>query len=331
MYSISVVIPVYNGAATLPDLIERLGTVLPVITSKFEVLLINDGSKDNSWEVIKDQSEAYHWVYGLDLLRNYGQHGALLAGIREARHDLIVTMDDDLQHPPEEIPKLIKKLDEGYDVVYGSPARMRHSLWRNLASGLTKIALQGAMGVETARRVSAFRAFRTCLRKAFVSYQGSFTSIDVLLTWTTTQFASVEVEHHPRKLGTSNYTVWKLISHAINMLTGFTTIPLQLASLIGFFFTFFGILVFLYVVGRFLILGYSVAGFPFLASIIAIFSGAQLFALGVIGEYLARMHFRMMGKPPYGIRTRTGSYKDSSSDTLNIERDMDLNRITDRG
>lgn len=325
MHSISIVIPVYNSASSLPILIARLGKVMPSITPKFEIILVNDGSGDNSWEVILEQAKAYDWVHGLDLFRNFGQHSALLAGIREARYELIITMDDDLQHPPEEIGKLIKKLDEGYDVVYGSPARMNHSFWRNIASVLTKFALQGAMGVETARRVSAFRVFRTCLREAFASYQGSFISIDVLLTWGTIRFAAVEVEHHPREIGSSNYTVWKLVTHAINMLTGFSTLPLQLASLIGFLFTFLGVLVLFYVLGRYLVLGYSVPGFPFLASIIAIFSGAQLFALGVIGEYLARMHFRMMGRPPYGIRTKIGSSKNlrlgySSADEVELDR-----------
>lgn len=302
-HSISVVVPVYNSEQMLPELCYRLEGVLSSIAELYELIFVNDGSRDASWNVVQELVKEYTWARGIDLLRNYGQHNALLAGIREAKYEIIITMDDDLQHPPEEIPKLLAKIDEGFDVVYGSAPAMSHSLWRNAASALTKLALQSTMGVETARNVSAFRAFKTNLREAFATYRGAFISIDVLLTWATTRFASVEVDHHPRKHGSSNYTFWKLVAHAINMLTGFSTLPLQLASLIGFAFTLFGFVILAYVIVRFLVLGGSVPGFPFLASIVAIFSGAQLFALGVIGEYLARMHFRLMGKPPYVKRT----------------------------
>jgi undecaprenyl-phosphate 4-deoxy-4-formamido-L-arabinose transferase len=304
--SISVVIPVFNSESILLELLERLGNVLPQKTDIFEVILVNDGSRDRSWEVVHELADSYPWVRGIDLMRNYGQHNALLAGVREAKYEIIVTMDDDLQHPPEEIPHLLKKIAEGNDVVYGSPSKIRQSIWRKLASFLTKLALQSAMGVDSARQVSAFRAFKNHVSKAFSNYQSGFVSIDVLLTWATCRFAAVEVKHHPRKTGLSNYTFWKLVTHAINMLTGFSTLPLQLASLIGFAFTVFGFFVLAYVIGRYLMLGGSVPGFPFLASIIAIFSGAQLFAIGVIGEYLARMHFRLMGQPPYIVRTCTG-------------------------
>jgi undecaprenyl-phosphate 4-deoxy-4-formamido-L-arabinose transferase len=235
-------------------------------------------------------------------MRNYGQHNTLLCGIRQARYEVIVTMDDDLQHPPEEIPNLLAKLAEGYDVVYGTPQQEQHGFWRDVASQVTKLALQSTMGAETARNVSAFRAFRTRLRDAFANYQGPFVSIDVLLTWGTTRFAAIPVHHDPRRVGRSNYTFVRLVTHALNMMTGFSTWPLQLASLIGFAFTLFGLGVLVYVIGRYLIEGGSIAGFPFLASIIAIFSGAQLFALGIIGEYLARMHFRMMERPAYSVR-----------------------------
>jgi undecaprenyl-phosphate 4-deoxy-4-formamido-L-arabinose transferase len=238
-------------------------------------------------------------------MRNYGQHNALLCGIRMASNEVIVTMDDDLQNPPEEIPKLLDKLAQGYGVVYGTPEKERHGLWRDLASVITKLALQSAMGVGVARKVGAFRAFRTQLRDAFASYQSPFVSLDVLLTWSTTRFAAVPVRHDIRKEGLSNYTFRKLVTHALNMITGFSVLPLQLASVTGFVFTFFGLLVLVYVLARFLLQGSSVPGFAFLASMIAIFSGAQLFALGIIGEYLARMHQRTMERPVYAVRSTT--------------------------
>jgi glycosyltransferase involved in cell wall biosynthesis len=302
--SLSVVTPVYNSEASVAELCRRLGEVLPRVAMQHEIILVNDGSRDRSWEVIWELSSHSPTVRGLNLMRNYGQHNALLCGIRAARYDLIVTMDDDLQHPPEEIPRLLARLEEGFDVVYGAPTAEQNGPLRALASRITRLALSAAIGSEVAKNVSAFRLFRAQLREAFAGYQSPFVSIDVLLTWATTRFGAIAVAFQPRHSGSSNYTFGKLVRHALDMMTGFSTAPLQLASLIGFSCTLFGIGVFLYVVIRYCLEG-SIPGFPFLASIIAIFSGAQLFALGVIGEYLARMHFRSMKRPAYVVRTTT--------------------------
>ncbi len=215
-------------------------------------------------------------------------------------------MDDDLQNPPEEVAKLLAPLEEGVDVVYGRPEREAHGLLRDLASQITKLVLQKAMGAQTARHISAFRAFRTRLREAFAQYHSPYVSIDVLLTWGTSKFEAVVVNHEPRTAGRSNYTVGKLLTHAFNMMTGFSTWPLRLASFIGFAFTVFGGVVLLFVMVAYLLGRTRVSGFTFLASIVAIFAGAQLFAIGIIGEYLARLHFRMMDRPTYAVRERVG-------------------------
>lgn len=303
--ALSIVVPVYNSEQSLPVLVAALSEVFADYGAPFELILVNDGSRDQSWAVTQDLVQRHAWITGIDLMRNYGQHNALLCGIRAARYAVIVTMDDDLQHPPTEIPKLLTKLDEGYDVVYGAPQQEQHGLLRDLASQVTKFALQSAMGVQIARKVSAFRAFRREVCKAFANYNSPYVSIDVLLTWGTTRFAAVAVEHAPRRYGKSNYTLRKLIAHTFNMVTGFSVLPLQVASLLGFTFTLFGIGIFLFVIVRYLIEGGSVPGFPFLASIIAIFSGVQLFALGIMGEYLARMHFRSMERPAYAVKHQT--------------------------
>jgi undecaprenyl-phosphate 4-deoxy-4-formamido-L-arabinose transferase len=297
-----VVVPVYRSEAILPELVLRLEPVLVAIAENFELVLVNDCSPDRSWDVLCELAGQYSWIRPINLMRNYGQHNALLCGIRTARYEVIVTMDDDLQHPPEEIPKLLEELAGGYDVVYGTPAQEQHGLGRDFASWVTKLALQNVMGAEVARKVSAFRVFRAEVARAFAHYQGAFVSIDVLLTWGTNRFSTKAVRHDARKAGASGYTFRKLVTHAVNMMTGFSTVPLQFASLVGFLFTLFGIAVLVYVLGRYLVRGGSVPGFPFLASIIALFSGAQLFALGIMGEYLARMHFRMMERPSYVVR-----------------------------
>src|SRR5881296_155001 len=303
--SISVVTPVYNGEGSVGELCRRLAEVLPRISAQHEIILVNDGSRDRSWEMISELCSRSPVVRGLNLMRNYGQHNALLCGIRAAKYELIVTLDDDLEHPPEEIPRLLEQLEEGFDVVYGAPKAERHGLMRALASRITRLALGSAIGMNLAKNVSAFRVFRTQLREAFAGYQTPFVSIDVLLTWATTRFAAIPVVFQPRHSGSSNYTFTKLVRHALDMMTGFSTAPLQLASLVGFTCMFFGIAVFIYVFARYCVEG-SVPGFPFLASIIAIFSGAQLFALGVIGEYLARMHLRGMERPTYAVRGIAG-------------------------
>ena len=325
---ISIVVPVYNSQNILQELINRIDKA-PICSDSYhdksnqlEVILVNDGSKDQSWETINKLIQSYPWVRGINLMRNYGQHNALLCGVRASRFDITVTIDDDLQHPPEEIPKLLAKISEGYDVVYGTPIKQKHSLWRNLASYFIRLALQSAMGIENARKVSAFRAFRTQIRQAFESYQSPYVILDVLLSWGTTQFVTVPISHETRRTGNSNYDFKKLILHGINMTTGFTVIPLQLASLAGFCFALFGLLVLFYVIGRYLIEGGSVPGFPFLASIIAVFSGVQLFALGIIGEYLARIHFRIMEKPAYIIREERNcrNQEMTTKDITNDER-----------
>lgn len=303
-WGVSVVVPVYNSAGTLGTLAERLVPALRATGRPFEVILVNDGSRDGSWAAISDLVRVSGAIRGLNLMRNFGQHNALLAGVRAARYSVIVTMDDDLQHPPEEIPALLAKLDEGYDVVYGVPKRLPHSPWRNFTSRTTKRFMASAIGISGARQISAFRAFRTDLRRAFESYQSPTIFIDVLLSWGTTRFTSVKVRHDQRRVGRSNYTLGKLIRLAMTLLTGFSTKPLRLASFIGFGCTALGLLVLIYVVGRTLLQG-SIPGFPFLASIIAIFSGAQLFALGIIGEYIALTHNRLMERPVYVVREAT--------------------------
>lgn len=301
MNSLSVVIPVYNAEQSLEKLCDQLIPALELIAADFEVILIDDGSIDQSWSMISKLTSRDPHIHGIKLSRNYGQHNALLCGIRAAQFETIVTMDDDLQNPVSEIPKLLGKLDEGFDVVYGNPRVKQFSFLRNLATRLTKIVLQGVMGAENAKNVSAFRAFRTRLRDGFNSYDSPYVSIDVLLTWVTSNFAAIEVEHVARTVGESNYTFKMLAFHAIDLMTGFSTLPLRIASIMGFIFTLFGFFVLAWVTGRYLIFNTSVPGFPFLASIISIFSGAQLFTLGVFGEYLARIHFRTMKKPAYCI------------------------------
>ena len=290
----------------LDQLVKATCEVLDVSTRDFELLLVNDGSSDSSWQVAVRIAEENPRVRGIDLRRNYGQHNALLCGLRHARHELAVTLDDDLQHPPDEIPRLLDALDElGCDVVYGAPSNLPHSWSRALLSRLTKWVLARATGIPRVAEQSPFRALRTELRDASRDFDGPDVLLDIVLSWGTTRFASIPVRFEPRRLGESGYGARQLFNMALVLITGYTTAPLRLASWIGFSLTLFGAFVLAYVVGRFFLEG-SIPGFPFLASLIAIFSGAQLFALGIFGEYLARIFTRSLDRPAYVVRRETG-------------------------
>ncbi len=300
----SIVIPVYRGAETLEPLVDRLGIVLPGLAEQFEVILVNDDSPDDSWAVIERLAEKHAWVVGIRLMRNYGQHNATLCGVRAARYEITVTMDDDLQHPPEEIHLLLAELEKSYDVVYGAPRHLPQDPLRNWMTRTIKILLSRVMGVPSVRNISAFRAFRTSLREAFTTFRSPSLTLDVLLSWGTSRFTSIHVNIEP-SAGHSNYNIVSLARAALLILIGFSTAPLRLASWIGFAMTVFGMAVFVYVMVIYFTAG-SLPGFPFLAAIISIFGGTQLFALGIFGEYLARMFDRIMDRPPYVVASQIG-------------------------
>lgn len=296
----SVVIPVYNSEKSLKDLMNRLIVVMKELFNKHEIILVNDGSSDKSWEVISNLAKKHPQIIGINLRRNYGQHNALLCGIRAAKFEYTLTMDDDLQHPPEEIHKILSVIQKGFDVVYGIPKKMQHSSWRNFFSKNVKLILARIMGIPRVRDISSFRLFRTDLRDAFSTFKSPNIIVDALLSWGTTNFGSALVDESPRPVGESNYNFIKLAKMSFLILTGFSTLPLRFASLVGFSFTIFGFFILIYVIIRFFIAG-SIPGFPFLASIITIFSGTQLFALGIFGEYLSHIFERSTERPPYVI------------------------------
>ncbi len=300
---ISVVIPVYGSARILEKLHARLIPVLETHASQFEVIFVEDCGPDDSWNVIAALAKQDNRIKGIKLNRNFGQHNALLCGIREARYPVIVTMDDDLQHPPEEIPKLLQELRGDCDVVYGAPMAEKHGLFRNGASILTKMILQNLMGATAARNVSAFRAFRTRLRDAFATYHSPVVSIDALLSWSTDRVSAIQVEHQVRADGASGYNFFRLLNHAFSLMTSFTVLPLRIASITGTLFLLFGFAILVWVLIGYLSSGGNAApGFATLASMIAIFSGAQLFSLGIFGEYLARIHYKTMEQPAYVVK-----------------------------
>jgi undecaprenyl-phosphate 4-deoxy-4-formamido-L-arabinose transferase len=303
--AISIVIPCYYSGPNLPELVSQLREVVPTLCDDYEILLVNDGSTDGTWQAIQALAGEHAVVRGFNLMRNFGQHSALFVGIQEAQFPYIVTMDDDLQHPPTEIHKLLACLEQGYDLVYGVPEKEQHGLWRNLASVVTKKTIEYTFNVHLASDTSAFRAFRKELTATFTPAIGPFVDIDALLCWGTRSITAATTRRDPRKYGESNYTFGKLVRHAINMVTAFSVLPLRFASMVGFLFTLFGLGTFSYVMWIYLQYGVAVQGFTFTASIISLFSGAQLFSIGILGEYLARIHYRSMQYPSAIVRQTT--------------------------
>jgi glycosyltransferase involved in cell wall biosynthesis len=303
----SVVVPVYNGGDTLEELLSRLRAALGTASDPYEVIFVDDGSEDHTWAVVSTLASRDGLVRAIRLMRNYGQHNALLAGIRAAAYDVTVTIDADLQYPAERIPELVAKVREGSDVVYGTAGRRSEGLMRRSISRVARRLLRAAMGIDAT--FSSFRAFRTRLRDGFAGFGGPYVSIDVLLSWSTRRFASIPIVQSARREGRSSYSMSRLASLGLTMMTGFSTRPLRLASLVGFAFTTLGLGLLVYVLVSYLVHGQIVHGFTFLASIISIFAGAQLFALGIIGEYMARVHMRVLDPPTYAIREELGAQR----------------------
>lgn len=313
--SVSVVIPCYRSETTLPPLVDQLIAELAPITCDLEVLLVVDGSPDQTWQVAAELADRWGPVEALRLSRNFGQHNALLAGIRRARHEVIVTMDDDLQHRPDQIALLLDALGPGVDLVYGVAIDGEHGLARNLASSAAKWGIAAAAGVRQATVVSAFRAFRSSLRAGWSALDGPHPSIDVALAWTTTNTLSVPVIMEQRRVGRSNYRPRDLIQQAVNLTLGYSTAPLRFVVYLGFATGLFGLALLAWVLWAYISGTTKVAGFTSIASMISVFSGAQLISLGVLGEYVARIFARGAGQPSYVISEVTGlsSPEDPSS------------------
>lgn len=298
----SIVIPVYNSGPTLAALMARLTQTIETMTQSYEIILADDGSRDDSWAVIQSLRETYsdHLV-AVQLMRNYGQHNTLMCGLGMARGEYVVTMDDDLQNPPEEIPKLLAHIKQhGLDLVYGCPSTRNHAAWRNLGSNIVWHFYRTVF--RNPVTPTPFRVMRHQLAQSVMFYDLNFTYLDGLLAWCTSRIEGVEVEHHPRVQGSSGYSLGKLLGLALNLYTNFSLIPLQIVSGLGFITATSGFLVGVYYLFQYLASSIVVPGFASTIIAILILGGAQLLALGVIGEYLGRLHLNVNRKPQYVIR-----------------------------
>lgn len=305
---ISLVVPVYGGGAALERLVNLAIPVLAAAGAPYEIILVDDASLLPTRDIARRIAETVPCVTLLRFEKNAGQHAALLAGTRAANRPVVVTLDDDLQNPPDAIPLLLDRLKKGdVDVVYGYTSQTSHSWFRRIVSmGIRKV-IATAIGSDSVLYMGPFRAFRTDLRAGFAGAVGPGVSLDVLLGWSTQRFGHVEVRHDVRADGDSGYTLRKLVRFAFDTLTGYSTSLLNAVTVLGFAAVTLGLAILTWVLGRYFRVGTSVAGFPFLASSIALFSGAQMLSLGIIGQYLGRIHVRVQGRPSYYIAERVSS------------------------
>ncbi len=304
LVDLSVVIPVYNGAAMLASLCARLVRVCEAIGT-FEIVLADDGSTDGSDQAIAGLCAADPRVVGVILSRNFGQHNATLAGMAASRGRLVVTMDQDLQNPPEELPRLVAALRSGYDVVYGLPARRAHGWFRNVTSELTKWWGRRVFPTAVGGTFSSFRALDRWVVLQLLGYQTRFVYLDGLISWTTAHVGAVEVRND-RSDHRSQYNLGRLVRHGMNLLVGFSIRPLQMASMVGVACALLGLLWAGVVVYERVVHGLPVAGWASLMVTVLVMGGVQLLFLGLLGEYVGRMLFNTNQSPRFVVRRVLG-------------------------
>lgn len=303
MPDISVVVPVYNSAGTLFELADRIDSTMHRIGKSYEIVFVDDASRDGSWDTLaRLQAQRPNRICAVRLMRNYGQHNALMCGFRHCRGELIVTLDDDLQNPPEEIERLHETMMSGdFDLVYGNEKAKEHARWRNLGSSLARYFYRTVFHSNASP--TSYRIMRRQLMESILPYGLNYTYVDGLLAWNTQSIGSVQVEHHQRQHGRSGYSFGKLLVLALNLFTNFSLLPLQFVSLCGFLAALAGFALGLFYLGQLMLANIAVPGFASTIMAILVLGGAQMLALGIIGEYLGRLHMNVNRKPQYTERT----------------------------
>ena len=301
-YEISVVIPVYNGGMTVPLVVERLEALN--VAGGIEVILVNDGSADNSAEVCrKIAKDAKIAVTFVDLARNYGEHNAVMAGLRNALGKYVVTIDDDLQHDPEEIIVLYEKCrDEQKDVIYAQWDEKKHSPFRNFGSALTNRMANFLLEKPSDLYLSTFRCMNRFLVTSILSYEGPYPYVDGLILQSTDRIGRHHITHRDRVFNESNYTLRRLLRLWITVAANFSVIPLRISTIAGIVLCALGMLYSVNVFVKFFIMDFP-QGWASVMSALLVFSGAQLLMLGVIGEYVGRIHLTNNKRPQYVVRS----------------------------
>jgi undecaprenyl-phosphate 4-deoxy-4-formamido-L-arabinose transferase len=302
--NLSVVIPVYNSSTIISKLINNLSEEILKIKkiASYQIILVNDYSDDSSWDEITKICNNEKFVVGINLMKNYGQHNALMAGINIADGNYIITMDDDFQHSPKEISKLLDKIEEGYDVCYTNYQNNKYSTFKVFSSRLSNKISNFLINKPNDIYLSSFKCFTKKIAEEIKKYDGPFVYIDGLIFNITSNVSSVNVEHLDRMTGTTNYNIFKLISLWLRVLTNFSIVPLRVSTITGFFMTFISFCAIILIIIIKLMNPTIAAGWASIISVLLFFSGLQFIVLGLIGEYIGRSYLNINKKPQFVVR-----------------------------
>ncbi len=307
---VSVVIPVFNEQESLPVLLSRTIAACRLLPMPFEIVLIDDGSTDNSAELLTQAAEQpENCVVAVLLNRNYGQHSAIMAGFNQVSGDLVITLDADLQNPPEEIPRLVAKAQEGYDVVGTVRSNRQDSWFRKNASKVINMMIQRATGKSMGDYGCMLRAYRRHIVQAMLNCHERSTFIPILANTFARKTVEIPVLHAEREFGDSKYSLMKLINLMFDLITCLTTTPLRMLSVVGSFIALFGFLLALVLILMRLILGpeWAAEGVFTLFALLFMFIGAQFVGMGLLGEYIGRIYTDVRARPRYFVQKVIGA------------------------
>lgn len=303
MSLVSFVIPCYRSENTLPAVIEEINSTMGNMPDySHEIVLVNDSSPDGTINTIRELCGKYANITGIDLAKNFGQHAALMAGMRQSKGDIVVCLDDDGQTPADEVGKLLDKLNEGFDVVYASYGKKKHSLFRNFGSKVNELMTRVMLGKPKELYISSYFAAKRFVIDDMIRYEHSYAYVIGLVLRATKNIANVEVKHRSRAEGTSGYTLKKLLGLWFNGFTAFSIKPLRIATVIGVMCAGGGFLYGIYTIVKRLLLPDIQAGFSALMSMLVFMGGMIMLMLGLIGEYIGRIYISMNNSPQYVIR-----------------------------
>lgn len=294
---ISVVVPVYGSERILPELVERVHAALLPGGDRFELILVDDRSPDGSWRVIRDLCASHPWVKAVALRRNVGQHNALMAGLRLSRGTYVVMMDDDLQHDPTDIPRIVGQLRDGHDACYVRFRNRQHAFWKRAGSKLNDLVAGWLLGKPRDLYLSPFKGIIGPVRDEIARFHGPHVYVDGLILSVTSDIVSIEVDHHARPDGKSGYSLRKSISLWLKMATNFSVVPLRFASVAGMLFSMIGFIAAVALVVQRFTINVMPVGWSSLIVSILILGGIQLMALGLIGEYVGRVLLHVNERP----------------------------------
>ncbi len=298
----SIVIPVYRSEKVVERTVEAILKVAADHSFNFEIILVNDGSPDNSWVVVEELAKKYTQVRSVNLLKNYGQHTAVYCGIAISKGDFIITMDDDMQNPPSEIPKLIGKIHEGYDLVFAEFAQKMHPGFRKLGTKMISYLNKEIFGKPKDLKLTNFRIFNRATADRLLDYRTNYPYIPGLLLMSAGKMGNVVTEHHSREIGSSNYTLIRILTLVARLLFNYSSYPLKLVSGSGIVISILSFLAGFAYILKSIFTGVQVEGWTTLVALISFLCGFILIMLGVMGEYLARILNQQTVSKPYQVR-----------------------------